>query len=563
MAFERIRKMITLANGDIYYEFNDEGRTILFLQPANEVKSNLINYGFTGPTLLCFPDKKTDFVGLGRLAEESGLRKVAEENGMGIILVNPLGEDWNEEEAGAYETVCKHLGIAQMNFRDGLAIMKDDSRPDEVSYNILGSCVRMYAYGFGSGADYLAKYYLRKVNGKSLMGDLGMADQTMVCVTLKDLTIMPKPETNDIHVVSIGNSEEQNALLKALCGDVLIRDDLDLHRDFQEYTGQYRRWVGRIMKAYNYETEGIICKPEEVMVPISEDNATFVRGLRFMRTKEHKVGYVTFYDKDLDVVNEKHPLMLVFHGGGDCALATASLAEWPQIGQEEGFITVAVEMHMNVSAKEVGSLIDHLCEEYAIDESRIYATGFSMGGIKSWDLYEQLPQRFAALLPMDAIDTPGNNCFFTKTPDYNQDVLVPLFYVGGIASPLPELPCHNPRGIDRLKYVAQVNQLNTDFQLDFEDKENWADPYVGIKGDRVDILHDEMFPESTYFAHYYDSQDGNCYTCLLAISKHAHEIRPFTNRFAYSFVKKFYRNENGEIQIHKDRRVLIKSKRID
>ena len=43
-------------------------------------------------------------------------------------------------------------------------------------------------------------------------------------------------------------------------------------------------------------------------------------------------------------------------------------------------------------SNEVVSLIDHLCEEYAIDEERIYATGFSMGGIKSWDLFQQCPE---------------------------------------------------------------------------------------------------------------------------------------------------------------------------
>jgi hypothetical protein len=564
MAFKQIKKLITLSNGDIYYEFEDDGYAILYLMPANEIRSNLINYGFTGPTFLCFPDRKCDFVGLGRLAEESSLKKVAMEQGVGIALVNPKGEDWKDEEAGAYEALIRNLGIAQSNFRDGLAIMKDDTAPDEVAYDILGSCVRMYCYGFGSGADYLARYYLKKVEGKAVMGDLGMADQTMVCVTLKDLSIQPQPESNDIHVVSIGNSAEQNEILKLTCADVLIEEDLDLYRDFNEYTGNFRRWVGRIMNAYNYENEGIVCKAEEVMVPISEDNATFARRMRFMRVREHKVGYVTFYDKDMDVYHEKHPLVIVFHGGGDCAIATASLAEWPEIGKEEGFITVAVEMHMNVSAKEVLSLIDHLCEEYAIDESRIYATGFSMGGIKSWDLYEQCPQRFAALMPMDAIDEVGHNCFGTVTEKVNEDVLVPLFYVGGASSPLPELPFQNARGIGRMQYVARVNKLNTAFDLDFEDKDKWEDPFVGVKGDRVEMLHDVMYPTSDYFAHYYDSEDGNCYTCVLAISKHAHEIRPFTNRYAYRFAKKYYRDEDGKICIRdKEKRVILKTRRVE
>lgn len=547
MAFKKIEKLITTREGDIYYEFEDNGYQILYIQPANEIRSNLINYGFTGPTILCFPDQKTNFVGLRDLIEESGLKQVAQENGVGVIMVNPKDRTWKNEGRGAYEAVTNNLGIAQMNFRDGLAIMKDDALPDEQSYNILGSCVRMYVYGFGSGADYLALHYLKKISGDISMGDLGAADVTPVCVTLKDLSVMPEPEENDIRIVSINNSPEQNAVLRGSCGDVLMQDDYNLKRDFRAYVGNYRRWVSKIMKAYNYEAEGIIAKAEEVMIPIGEDNDSFRKGVPFFRASEHKVGYVTFYDKDLDVKYTKRPLMLVFHGGGDSAYATASLAEWPEIAQENGFIAVAVEMHMRVSANEVISLIDHLCEEYAIDEERIYATGFSMGGIKSWDLFQQCPERFAGLLPMDAADYPGNNCFFTKTQNINENIMVPLLYVGGVSSPLVELPCHDVRAIERMKYLAKVNGLNKKFELD-ENKENWEDPYVGCKGDEVEILHDEDFPKSEYFVNYYNSTDGNCYSAIIAITDHAHEIRPFTNRFAYNFIKRFSRKD-GKIVI--------------
>lgn len=547
MAFKKIEKLITTREGDIYYEFEENGYQILYIQPANEIQSNLINYGFTGPTILCFPDQKSNFVGLRDLIEESGLKQVAQENGVGIIMVNPKDKTWKNEGRGAYEAVTNNLGIAQMNFRDGLAIMKNDAVPDEQSYNILGSCVRMYVYGFGSGADYLALHYLKKVSGNIAMGDLGSADVTPVCVTLKDLSVLPEPEDNDIHVVSINNTPEQNAILRGSCGDVLMQDDYNLKRDFRAYVGNYRRWVGKIMKAYNYDAEGIVAKAESVMIPIADDNASFRKGTPFLRATEHKVGYVTFYDKNLDVKYTKRPLMLVFHGGGDSAYATASLAEWPEIGQENGFITVAVEMHMKVSANEVVSLIDHLCEEYAIDEERIYATGFSMGGIKSWDLFQQCPERFAGLLPMDAADYPGNNCFFGKTENINENVMVPLLYVGGVTSPLVELPCHDVRAIERMKYLARVNGLNKKFELD-ENKENWEDPYVGDKGDGVEVLHDEMFPKSEYFVNYYNSEDGNCYTVIMAITEHGHEIRPFTNRFAYNFIKRFARKD-GKIVI--------------
>ncbi|MBR0136840.1 MAG: hypothetical protein IJM15_00305 [Erysipelotrichaceae bacterium] len=549
MAFRKIDLMKTADEGSIFYEFNVNGYQILLYQPSNDIQSNLINYGFTSPSFLVFPDKKSDFDDLRELAESSGLADLARENGCGVILVNPKGEDWKDEEPGAYEAVANNLAIAQSNFRDGLAVMKNDAIPDEVSYAILGSCVRMYAYGFGSGADYIGRYYLKPVSGKVIMGDLGASDLTIVSATLKGLSEAPKPETNDIHVVSIGNKEVYNEILKESCGALRVTAEMDLVKDFLEFTGNYRRWTGRILGAYNYEAEGIVCKAESVMLPIDKENAAFRRALRFMRKPEHKVGYVTFYDKNLDVHGEKHPLMLVFHGGGDSALATASLAEWPEIGQAEGFITVAVEMHLNVPAMETVALIDHLCKEYAIDETRIYGTGFSMGGIKSWDLYEQAPLRFAGLMPMDATDHVGNNCSGGKTENVNYEHKVPLLYVGGISSPLVELPKHELRSLERIKYLAKVNDLKEEFKVEFEDKSNWNDENVARKGDRVEVLHDDLFPNSEYNVHYYDSKDGNCYTCIMAISNHGHEIRPFTNRFAWNFIKKFSRQADGSIKI--------------
>ena len=549
MAFDKIDRMITGDNGDVFYEFSSDGHQILYYMPHNEVRSNLINYGFTGPTFLVFPDRKTDFQGLRAAAEETGLLRVAKEEGVGIILVNPQGESFEGEEPGAYEAVTANLGIAQENFRDGLAIMKNEILPDEQRYNILGACVRMYVYGFGSGADYLAKYYLRKVEGSAVLGDLGHADLSMVSVTLSGLSVLPAPSENDLHIVSVGNPEEAERILRESGAEVLVREDTDLYRDFYEFAGCWRRWTGKVLPAYNYASEGIIAKAESVMLPISDDNEIFRRRMFFLRTKEHRVGYVTFYDKNLDIEHEKHPLMLVFHGGGDSAYATASLAEWPEIGQREGFITVAVEMHLRVSAKEVAALIDHLKEEYAIDETRIYATGFSMGGIKSWDLFEQCPERFAALLPMDAIDYVGNNCFGAKTDEVNQKTMVPLFYIGGVDSFGVELPMHHERAIERLQYVAKVNRLTKRFDVRLEDKESWEDPLMAVAGDRTEVLHDPMFPESVYTAHYYDSEDGKCYTCLLGVTHHAHEIRPFTNNFAWNFVKKFKRNPDGSIGI--------------
>ena len=100
-----------------------------------------------------------------------------------------------------------------------------------------------------------------------------------------------------------------------------------------------------------------------------------------------------------------------------------------------------MENHLNSTATEMMELIEILKDRYNIDSTRIYATGFSMGGCKSWDLYQEYPQVFAGLAPMDATFDVGRNIYDQEVKKgINENVIVPIFYAGGEITPLPELP---------------------------------------------------------------------------------------------------------------------------
>jgi len=48
------------------------------------------------------------------------------------------------------------------------------------------------------------------------------------------------------------------------------------------------------------------------------------------------------------------------------------------------------------------ALLDQIEKDYAVDLSRVYLTGHSMGGFGTWYLAYQHPERFAAIAPMSA-----------------------------------------------------------------------------------------------------------------------------------------------------------------
>lgn len=543
------------ADGGYITTLKIDGHDIYVYQPLDRMNGDIINHGYSAPLLLVAADRMLAREEAVRYADESGLSRIASENGGSVVFLNPL-QSWDDEKPGLYENVIAKTRVKQWGFSHG--VLYDDKIPrnpfeakameregfdHEPEYFIFGSPVAAYVYTRGKSADYFARYYLKEISGKSSMGDLGMADITMTAITLEGLSIVPEVECEDVSIVSIANSEEINKALLSSNNRVAVCDSLDVIDQYDRYIGDYKRWAGKIRKSINYRKEGIVMKTDRMMVKTSADNRQF-------RDDEHEVGYVLFYDEKLDPEDKDHPfpLLLCFHGGGDTAIATAIIGEWPQIAKANGFMLCAVEMHMGVTASETMQIVKKLEDEYAIDKGRIYATGFSMGGIKSWDMYQEYPEYFAALAPMCATVDVGENTQFSKAAKVNEDIMVPVFYVGGEQSPLAELPFQEGKCFERVRHTFKVNRVVKPYDMDKADKDSWEDPVYAVKGDEEEVLHDPDFEGSATHVRRFYSEDGNIYTQFVSVSNQKHEIRPFTCRLAYEFMKKFARR-NGKIVI--------------
>ena len=149
---------------------------------------------------------------------------------------------------------------------------------------------------------------------------------------------------------------------------------------------------------------------------------------------------------------------------------------------------------------------------------------------------------------MDASVDVGENTQFSKTEKVNSDILLPVFYNAGENSPLAEAPFQEQKCLNRIRYTFEVNKVVKEYDVKMEDKDNWEDKIYGVKGDINETFHDPGFPQSVTTIRSYKSQDGKVYTQLCSISAHQHEIRPYTCRKAYEFMKQFRRNEKGEIE---------------
>lgn len=111
-------------------------------------------------------------------------------------------------------------------------------------------------------------------------------------------------------------------------------------------------------------------------------------------------------------LKEKYPLILYLHGSG----AYEHTSEFvlghglPQVlannqqPDNYDFVTISPQAFTNTAwwggrtLEMLNLLLDDVIRIYNIDPDRIYVTGVSMGGFASWNLADEYPERFAAIV---------------------------------------------------------------------------------------------------------------------------------------------------------------------
>lgn len=156
--------------------------------------------------------------------------------------------------------------------------------------------------------------------------------------------------------------------------------------------------------------------------------------------------------------NRGCPVVLIFHGGGGSAKGILEETGWAEIADTEGFIAVFPEGTPPEPAKPasflknpqtwndgsdrtslsavkqnapdvafVSAILADLKTKYSVDETRIYATGFSNGASMTFRIARELSQEIAAIAPVSGADW---------LPDAIPARPVPILYITGTADPL-------------------------------------------------------------------------------------------------------------------------------
>lgn len=532
MALFELPVVKELGNGGKYWENTYKDFSAKVYVPKYDKIADTINFGYVAPYLIVFEEKKMDINEAADFAEKTGLAKIASDFGSSVVFVYPTCEGgWEQADEKLFVSLVAESRINE-NYKDGYVSITNPFTREFYGNFIRGGVLRTNLYGYGASADYIAKNLMKKLEGEFLWGP---GEITPVVCSLERLSVVPAPERRDIPVISVGNSDEINSKLKSSCDKLLIKSQAEYAKDYYSFGVHYYRILGDLFDDPTYEEMGINQDFGIETVKTSPDNIGKFKG-----TTEHEIGYVAYHNKGI-LENGPVPMLILFHGGGDSTFYITHNAGWYKVANKYGFLLVAVENHLFLTATEAVELIEKLKKKYNIDSKRIYASGFSMGGAKTWDMFQEYPEVFAALAPMDATFDVGLNTFGQPAPcEINSTIPVPIFYAGGEITPLPELPFQEPRVLGRTQQVFKVNKVKKPYDVKFEDKDNWVNKIWGIDGDIVEKIDDKS-RGSVLTLNKFESEDGVYRTVYASISGQGHECRQHTCDHAWQFMSQFSR----------------------
>lgn len=481
----------------------------------------------TAPVILVFGNENYTAETAKATAEESGLAKIAKEEGASIAFVNWTDVD-EVKAANLYANAAVLFSDDTNNeYVDGFwsNITNDADGNSTEQGRYAGTTQRIYVFGEGKGADFVANNYLKKQSSLA---------QTAASVTLFNPTVSIPANVSELEfpVAVVNGPTGTEEVLKSYSEEKYLLETSTVTSGFDkeiiislynELSGQYRRQDGYIIEVPDYAKLGI------------------TETIEITNLTNGDVEYYQYIPDDLNMEEEGSiPLVMIFHGGGNHPEYQAWASEWPLMGKEDGFMVVSVNKHNEKTAEDMVELLDYLLEKYpAIDSTRVYASGFSMGSVKCWDLMEQYPERFAGIAPMSGS---------FKASEVIPDVILPVFYVGGEATGRGEFPRTKTGEVhdveSRVDFVLKMNQVTDSYSYDASENEWW-----GIKPDLIETYDNPTMIGSVLTVTKYESEDGNIYTALGSSSLKLHEVFAYDNRVAWDFLKQFSRNEDGSISI--------------
>ncbi|MCI8539348.1 MAG: prolyl oligopeptidase family serine peptidase [Oscillospiraceae bacterium] len=380
-----------------------EGDYAFYLYTPSEYHNFDMMSGQLNPVILVYPDtpyasQEEAFAGLTEL----GLVEIAEANSAFLIVPEPLnGENYTEEDVNLYYESQVYLAGGRI-----VSFTPPAGEYERRTFNNM-----LYVIAEGSGATFVNNCLTRNANRIAAVLTFGgeMSDDVTGGVALPAYLVNASGKAVDYYKqvnevdtedggVFVNSSYVEKKVIVAEGSDSFDRETIStawaslLSRTTRAPmatnvvidTFDTSEWV--LMTWPNYEELGITLTE----TTYDWDGKTYIQE-----------NYVpASYDG-----SEAVPLVVLLHGFTEDPLCPAATCGWAQKAAEEGFVLIAPDyvndlQSQGIACDAIMQVVKTAQETYNIDPSRIYLTGFSMGGMNTMMTGFANAGVFAAVAPM-------------------------------------------------------------------------------------------------------------------------------------------------------------------
>lgn len=152
---------------------------------------------------------------------------------------------------------------------------------------------------------------------------------------------------------------------------------------------------------------------------------------------------------------QNYPLLIFLHGKGEYSkngdiefYKNGTIPELIHSGSDFPFIVVSPQIDSGRWDTDfVDEFIEYIIATYRIDQSKIYMTGNSLGGVGTWEYANDYPDRLAAMVPISGHGFPLEACIIKDIPIWafhnSED---PIVETGGSLNMVAALNSCQPAG---------------------------------------------------------------------------------------------------------------------
>ncbi|NLV29870.1 MAG: prolyl oligopeptidase family serine peptidase [Acidobacteria bacterium] len=243
------------------------------------------------------------------------------------------------------------------------------------------------------------------------------------------------------------------------------------------------------------------------------------------------------------------PLVIALHGGGDDPQAFVEEVGWLEMVCQERFILVAPE-HQGLSSDQpvlgesLAALAAYMMKTYpAIDASRVYASGYSMGGGATLAIATSHPRMLAAV-----VDMAGAMFTFTDAMEERfEETDLPFMYLTSAYDLSPNINPEDGSLSDNSQVLLNAFLLFNGMdrvRYDFE-----AHPKCGFQADAWSET--VLNGEHRNFIWYLNDRQGVPMVALSYTADLVHALYPQYAGIAWDYLARFSRNrKTGAVQYH-------------